>query len=88
MTREEEIKNFANNEYKDIGNETDYTSTAAYEGIIKGATWADNTMIAKACKWLNMNIMDYITEGSREGISPENQKQLIEDFRKAMLEEE
>ncbi len=52
----------------------------------EGAEWADKTMIEKACKWLSLNIDEYITEGSREGISLENQKQLIIDFRKAMEE--
>lgn len=53
---------------------------------IEMAEWLDKTMIDKVCEWLNMNIIDYITEGSREGISLENHKQLIDDFRKAMEE--
>jgi hypothetical protein len=52
----------------------------------EGAKWADATMIDKACEWINMNIADYIVEGSREGISVENKKQLINDFCKAMEE--
>jgi hypothetical protein len=42
--------------------------------------------IEKAKEWLDMNIIDYIVEGSREGISLEDKKQLIEDFSKAMDE--
>lgn len=86
MARNKEIDDFALAHYKDIAGETDYTDTAAFEGIIKGANWADKTIIDKACEWLNMNIIDYIVEGSREGISLEDKKQLIEDFRKAMEE--
>lgn len=86
MTREEEIKNEAKLKCYDIASEVDYKSSAAYDGFVMGAEWADKTMIEKACEWLNMNIIDYITEGSREGISLENQKLLIEDFRKAMEE--
>lgn len=86
MTREEEIKNEAKLKCHDIASEVDYMSSAAYDGFIMGAEWADKSMIDKVCEWLNMNIIDYITEGSREGISHENQKQLIEDFRKAMEE--
>jgi hypothetical protein len=52
----------------------------------EGAKWADKTMIDKACEWINMNIIDYIVEGSREGISLEDKKQLIEDFRNTMEE--
>jgi hypothetical protein len=86
MTRNKEIYNFAKEHHKDISGEVDYTDTAAFEGIIKGANWADKTMIDKACEWLDMNIIDYIVEGSREGISLEDKKQLIEDFRNAMEE--
>ena len=47
MTREEEIvkasKVYSEYEY----NQTDYEN-----GFLKGAKWADITMIEKACKWL------------------------------------
>lgn len=86
MKRHKEKENFALMRYKDIAGETDYKDTAAFEGIIAGVNWADATMIDKACEWINMNIADYIVEGSREGISVENKKQLINDFRSAMEE--
>lgn len=86
MARDKETYNFAKEHYKDIAGETDYTDTAAFEGIIKGVNWTDKTMIDKACEWLDMNIIDYIVEGSREGISFEDKKQLIEDFKNAMKE--
>ena len=77
MTREEQIENEA---YR-VSNNTD-----EFQSFIQGAKWADETMIEKACEWLSLNIDEYIIEGSREGISLENQKQLIIDFRKAMEE--
>ena len=86
MTRHKEKENFALMRYRDIAGETDYKDISTLEGIIAGANWADTTMIDKACEWININSTDYIVEGSREGISIENKKQLIEDFRKAMEE--
>lgn len=94
MTREEEIKQqsiiYTDNpcNYKEYGDQWETYNDIEYveKAFKEGAKWADKTMINKACEWLNMNIIDYITEGSREGISLENQKQLIDDFRKAMEE--
>lgn len=63
---------------------TDYKDTAAFEGIIKGAKWSDKTMIDKVCEWLDMNLNDYITEGSHEGISREKREELFKDLRKDM----
>lgn len=85
MTREEEIARYCEDMGFPLGSCSSINSVKSItaSGAIK---WADKTMIEKACEWLNMNIIDYITEGSREGISLENQKQMIEDFRKAMEE--
>jgi hypothetical protein len=41
MTREEEIKREALSNSNDIASEVDYKSTAAYEGFVKCAMWAD-----------------------------------------------
>ena len=41
MTREEQIKREALSKSNDIASEVDYKSTAAYEGYIEGAMWAD-----------------------------------------------
>ena len=94
MTRTEEIEKEAIDyseiednimEYYDCGDVCDDRELIG-KAFIQGAKWSDETMIEKACKWLSLNIDEYITEGSREGISLENQKQLIIDFRKAMEE--
>ena len=60
MTREEEIKKEALFNCNDIAGEVDYKSTAAYEGFIRGAEWADKTMIDKACEWLKDNIEEFV----------------------------
>ena len=56
MTREEEIELAAschiaasNEDFKEY-----------YEGFIAGAKWADETMIDKACDWIQMNATKYI----------------------------
>lgn len=86
MARLKEIENFALMSYKNIARKIDYadTETAAFEGIIKGAKWSDKTMIDKVCEWLDMNLNDYISEGSREGISREKREELFKDLRKDM----
>lgn len=68
MTREEEIKLVASchiaadiEDYKEF-----------YEGFIKGAEWADKTMLDRVCKWL------------QDGGYFVNSNETIEDFRKAM----
>lgn len=84
MTRETQIINFANDNCRKIADETDYTRCAAFEGIITGAEWADKTMLDKVCKWLEINLIDYISEGCRVGISSKNLDELIRDLRKDM----
>lgn len=84
MTREIQIIKFANDNCIQIAEETDYTRCAAHEGIILGAKWADKTMLDNVCKWLDMNLNDYITEGSREVISREKREEMFKDLRKDM----
>lgn len=86
MTREKEIKNEAKLKCYDIASEVDYKSSAAYDGFVMGAKWADKTMLDNVYKWLNMNLNDYITESSREGISREKREEMIKDLRKDMEE--
>ena len=45
--------------------------------ILDGATWADTTMIDKACEWLKSHINDYLTKGR-------DIDYMFDDFRKAM----
>lgn len=84
MKRHKEIKNFALACCKDIAGETDYTDTATFEGIIKGANWADKTMIDKACKWL-LNI-DFDGQEFRDCDESFNNDLFVNAFRKAMEE--
>lgn len=80
MTREEEIiqasKAYSEYEY----NQTDYEN-----GFINGAKWADETMIEKACKWLEQHQEDYNMYDAWRG-DYVNFQSLIIDFRKAMEE--
>lgn len=81
MTREEQIKKEALFNCNDIAGEVDYKSTAAYEGFIKGAEWADETMIDKACDWLSMNMTSIEYFGINGNIIKPD---FIQRFKKAM----
>lgn len=82
MTREEEIKKEALFNCNDIAGEVDYKSTAAYEGFIRGAEWADKTMLDHACEWLLDNSRNYFeASGGHTWI---NYWKLADDFKKAM----
>lgn len=80
MTREEEILNKAIDyseieenfiEYDDCGDVCD-DKTFIEKAFIEGAKYADNTMLDRACKWL------------QDGGYFVNSNETIEDFRKAM----
>lgn len=82
MTREEEIKNYAYNNC--INDDIDDTS---YSLIVETARWADETMIAKACDWLENNINDYIIIDDYLGkIQPKISSSMFDNFKKAMEE--
>lgn len=87
MTREEEI-------IKQVEIYTDDTSNLAewsdgwedyddYEYVkkafIKGAKWADKTMIEKACEWISQSYTSGVLDWK-------NCDSIIEDFKKAMEE--
>ena len=72
MTRREEITKASICQYQIIG--TIGEQEAFKNGFVKGAEWADKTMIEKACEWL-----------IRGGYFV-NSNETIEDFRKAMEE--
>lgn len=57
MTREEERRQEISIQL--VGCFGDY-SEGYEDGFIKGAKWADETMIEKACDWIQMNAMKYI----------------------------
>ena len=84
MTRIEEIRKEAKLKRHDIANEVDYKSSAAYDGFVMGAKWADKTMIEKACEWIKENFECYVGAD----VSPYYiyEDDFVEDFRKAMEE--
>lgn len=57
MTREEEINNYAYNNC--INDDIDDTS---YSLIVETAKWADETIIEKACEWLNKTLYIHTEE--------------------------
>lgn len=70
MTREEQIENEANR--------VSYNSDEYYS-FIQGAEWADETMIDKACEWLDkVNTDNYMDSGIFQ------MSELINDLKKAM----
>lgn len=83
MTREEEIKNEAKLKCYDIASEVDYKSSAAYDGFVMGAKWADETMLTKACQWFENYLFDlgYPDDWCRDSPNIESGK---ERFIKAM----
>lgn len=78
MTREEQIIETAK-EYYNPKNGTPF-SLQMRAGFITGAKWADETMIEKACEWLDNNAEDFTIDG---GLSIEC---LIYSFKKVMEE--
>lgn len=81
MTREEEREQAAENAHLDIYEK-------AIDIFIKGAQWADKTMLDKICNWLKEHIGTYNdTIDSIHGtIKIFNKEKFIEDLRKAMEE--
>ena len=63
-------------------------SVIAQSKFKEGAEWADKTMVDKACKWLSNN-KDHPFIGCEDHqLAGYLTDEFIEDFRKAMLEEE
>ena len=58
MTRREEITKASICQYQIIG--TIGEQEAFKNGFVKGAEWADKTMIEKACDWIQCMVLDYI----------------------------
>lgn len=77
MTRREEIIDIANKFYKN-----DEVST-----FVVADQWADRTMIDKAVKWLARYASDYAFSIYDEDDACSVDDRLIEDFKRAMLEE-
>jgi hypothetical protein len=78
MTRKEQVTN----KVKEIVHESRYNAIPST--LFEMTTWADKTMIEKACEWLKENIWIYINYEGCSGEELEND--IIEDFRKAMEE--
>lgn len=51
------------------------------ENFVKGAEWADKTMIEKACEWLKENLQDYINDDWT------SEPDFIKEFKQAMTED-
>ena len=85
MTREEQIHNYAYNNC--ITEDVDDNS---YSLIVDAIKWADETMIEKACEWLEEKLLcaeDYYPTIEFLSIIEYNSlKELINDFRKSMEE--
>ena len=86
MTRHKEKENFALMRYRDIAGETDYKDTAALEGIIVGANWADKTMIDKACEILKNVTVTYNKRFFGKCEENAFDADFIKEFRQAMEE--
>ena len=90
MTREEQIKKQADiyiGHQQDLGE--DISITNKRNAFIKGAKWADKTMIDKACELLNILLYNrYAGNGQHEAASCENitKKEFIENFKRLMEE--
>ena len=87
MTREKQIA-VAFDDYSDaIGLSTfdDFDYIDIQGAFEEGAEWADETMIEKACKWLEQHQEDYNMYDAWRG-DYVNFQSLIIDFRKAMEE--
>lgn len=78
MTRKEEILKQAVKEQSRL-----YQSPEWRAGFISGAMWADKTMLAKVCKWLEEYVHYAVLDKKIELAGVE----LSEDLRKSMLDE-
>lgn len=78
MTRKEQVTN----KVKEIMHESGYNAIPST--LFEIATWADKTMIDKACEWLKLNAEDYVATCYDKGEL--DSEGLLMDFRKAMEE--
>lgn len=85
MTRKEEREHtameYTKKWYKDLGTSLeDYPTDAkiTIDEFIKGAEWADETMIEKACNWLDRYFENKVFKTQKESI--------INDFKECMEE--
>lgn len=77
MTRKEEIYEASCECYNDYIDVVNVDADAAQDAFIKGAEWADKTMIDKACEWAKKRFdLDYCS----------NVKDLL-DYLKSLVEE-
>ena len=79
MTREKEIRQEI--DFQLAGSFGNY-SEGYEEGFIAGAKWADETMIDKACDWIQMNAQKYMH--SIGGCMYFDVVNSTKDFKKAM----
>lgn len=92
-TREDEIRIASTECYLEevkqmdtyLGQAEEWTKGITF-GFIKGAKWADKTMIDKACQWLGNTDMNNFEELEEDGNYYFNYKRFINAFKKAMEE--
>lgn len=82
MTRREEIEKASICQYQIIG--TIGEQEAFKNGFVKGAEWADKTMIDKTYKWILCNMPKYVKANQLDVFI--NNEDMASDFRKAMEE--
>ena len=79
MTREQEREQAARDYHLNFPDCTFWQ----YVAFINGAEWADNSMLKKACEWLEKKACLYVWENCEQGEHGIH-KTMLEDFRKAM----
>lgn len=83
MTRKEEIRQEAHRKYPYEGGIKGLICENSIPIFIKGAEWADKTMIEKACEWMKGQVYQEYGGGPLERLIPDTR---IEEFRKVMEE--
>lgn len=78
MTREEQMWKAVEEEHGELSQRESFVTLTAME-------WADKTMVEKAVKWMKKQVYQEYGGGPLERLIPDER---IDDFRKAMLEEE
>lgn len=67
--------------FNDNGYCGESTSYDDAHNFVRGAEWADRTMIDKVCDWLHLNVKNYVDHDGGVEL-----QELIDDFRKEMVE--
>lgn len=82
MTRKEQIRAAAEQALKDCPYIN--TSLIGFDFFVKGAMWADETMIEWVCKWLDENLVTVDKDIIYNGLC--TRKQLVDEYIKNFKE--